>query len=270
MSNDEMHACFTEWNKGELDSYLIEITRDILAYKDETARPWSTRSSTPPGRRAPASGPASAALDLGVPLTLIGEAVFARCLSALKDDRVAASKILRGRAFQFTGDKKAFVEDIRQALLASKIVSYAQGFMLLREAAKEYGWDLNYGGLRHGVARRLHHPLRFPRQDQGRVRHESALPNLLLDPYFQGVIERCQAGWRRAVSKAVEAGVPVPAFSTALSFFDGYPQRAAAREPAAGPARLLRRAHLRARRPAARQVLPHQLDRQRADQRQAV
>jgi len=161
-------------------------------------------------------------LDLGIPVTLIGEAVYARCLSAMKDDRVAASKILTGPKSKFDGDKKAFVEDIRQALLASKIVSYAQGFMLLREAAKEYKWDLNYGAIammwRAGCIIRS----AFLGKIKAAYQTNPGLSNLLLDQYFQGVIDRCQGSWRRTVSKAVENGVPVPAFTTALSFYDGY------------------------------------------------
>jgi 6-phosphogluconate dehydrogenase len=157
-----------------------------------------------------------------VPVTLIGEAVYARCLSAMKDERVAASKILTGPKVSFTGDKQAFVEDIRQALLASKIVSYTQGFMLMREAAREYGWSLNYGAIalvwRGGCIIRS----AFLGKIKEAFDRNPNLSNLLLDQYFSGVIERCQASWRRVVVKAVEAGVPVPAFMTALAFFDGY------------------------------------------------
>ena len=170
MSNEEMHDVFAEWNKGELDSYLIEITRDILGYKDPpTARPLVDKILDTAGQKGTGKWTSVSSLDLGMPVTLIGEAVYARCLSAMKDDRVEASKILKGPKVKIAGDKKAFVEDIRQALLASKIVSYAQGFMLLREAAKEYKWDLNLRLHRHDVARRLHHPQRLPRQDQGRL-----------------------------------------------------------------------------------------------------
>jgi 6-phosphogluconate dehydrogenase len=162
------------------------------------------------------------ALDLGMPVTLIGEAVYARCLSAMKADRTAASKILSGPKFQFDGDRKAFVEDIRQALLASKLVSYAQGFMLLREAAHEYHWNLNYGGIalvwRAGCIIRS----AFLGKIKEAFDRNGALSNLLLDPYFTGVVERCGPSWRRVVAQAVAAGVPVPAFTTALSFFDGY------------------------------------------------
>src|SRR5437764_8513969 len=147
MSNQEMHVVFDEWNKGELDSYLIEITRDILGYKDEKGEYVLDKILDTAGQKGTGKWTSVASLDLGMPVTLIGEAVYARCLSAMKDDRVAASKVLKGPAFQFNGDRTAFIEDIRQALLASKIVSNAQGLMLLREAAKEYKWDLNYGSV---------------------------------------------------------------------------------------------------------------------------
>jgi 6-phosphogluconate dehydrogenase len=222
MTNDEMHDVLVEWNKGELDSYLIEITRDILAYKDENGDYVVDKILDTAGQKGTGKWTSVSALDLGMPVTLIGEAVYARCLSAMKDGRVAASKILKGPKFQFEGDRKAFVEDIRQALLASKIVSYAQGFMLLREAAKEYHWNLNYGGIamvwRAGCIIRS----AFLGKIKEAFDHNPNLSNLLLDGYFQAVIERCQASWRRVVSKAVEAGVPVPAFTTALAFYDGY------------------------------------------------
>src|SRR3954463_658592 len=147
MSNDEMHQVFTEWNKGELDSYLIDITRDILGYKDEKGQYVVDLILDTAGQKGTGKWTSVSALDLGMPVTLIGEAVYARCLSAMKEERVAASRILKGPKFKFSGDRKAFIEDIRQALLASKIVSYAQGFMLLREAAKEYKWNLNYGAI---------------------------------------------------------------------------------------------------------------------------
>ena len=222
MSNDEMHAVFTEWNKGELDSYLIQITSEILAYKDEHNEYVVDKILDTAGQKGTGKWTSVNSLDLGMPLTLIGEAVYARCLSAMKDGRVEASKILTGPKFQFEGDRKAFVEDIRQALLASKIVSYAQGFMLLREAAKEYHWNLNYGSMalvwREGCIIRS--------AFLGKIKEEfdrnPALSNLLLDPYFTAVIARCQPSWRRVVAKAVEAGVPAPAFTTALSFYDGY------------------------------------------------
>ena len=222
MSNDEMHQVLIDWNKGELDSYLIEITRDILEYKDEQGEYVVDKILDTAGQKGTGKWTSESALDLGMPVTLIGEAVYARCLSAMKADRVAASKLLTGPKFQFSGDRKAFVEDIREGLLASKLVSYAQGFMLLREAAKEYHWNLNYGGIalvwRAGCIIRS----AFLDKIKEAFDRDAALSNLLLDPYFTGVIQRCQPTWRRVVAQAVAAGVPVPAFTTALSFFDGY------------------------------------------------
>jgi len=222
LSNQEMNSVLTEWNKGELDSYLIEITRDILGYKDEKGDYVVDKILDTAGQKGTGKWTSVSSLDLGMPLTLIGEAVYARCLSAMKDERVAASKLLSGPKFQFAGDKQAFVEDIRQALLASKIVSYAQGFMLLREAAKEYKWNLNYGGIalvwRAGCIIRS----AFLGKIKEAFDSNPNLSNLLLDPYFTAVIERCQQSWRKVVSKAVESGVPVPAFTTALAFYDGY------------------------------------------------
>jgi 6-phosphogluconate dehydrogenase len=222
LSNEEMHDVLTEWNKGELDSYLIEITRDILAYKDEAGDAVVDKILDTAGQKGTGKWTSVESLDLGVPVTLIGEAVFARCLSAMKEERVEASKILSGPQFTFEGDRKAFIEDIRQALLASKLVSYAQGFMLLREAAKEYKWNLNYGAIalmwRAGCIIRSV----FLGKIKDAFARNPNLSNLLLDPYFTGVVERCQASWRRTVATAVSAGVAVPAFTTALSFFDGY------------------------------------------------
>jgi len=223
LSNEEMHDVLTEWNKGELDSYLIEITRDILGFKDPaTGEQVVDKILDTAGQKGTGKWTSQSSLDLGIPVTLIGEAVYARCLSAMKEERVAASKILSGPKFQFTGDKKAFVEDIRQALLASKIISYAQGFMMLREAAKEYKWDLHYGEIammwRAGCIIRS----AFLGKIKAAFATKPDLSNLLLDGYFTEVIERCQPSWRRVVGKAVEAGVPVPAFMTALAFFDGY------------------------------------------------
>ena len=221
MSNQEMHEAFAEWNKGELESYLIEITRDILAYQDDGEFTVDKILDTA-GQKGTGKWTGVSSLDLGVPVTLIGEAVYARCLSAMKDDRVAASRILKGPRRKFRGDKGAFVEDIRQALLASKMVSYAQGFMLMREASKEYHWNLNYGG----VALMWRGGCIIRSVFLGKIKEAFArkpnLSNLLLDKYFRGVIRRCQPSWRRVVSKAVQMGVPMPAFTTALAFFDGY------------------------------------------------
>ncbi|MCU1233493.1 MAG: 6-phosphogluconate dehydrogenase (decarboxylating) [Candidatus Solibacter sp.] len=223
MSNEEMHDAFVEWNKGELDSYLIEITRDILAYKDPaTGEQTLDKILDTAGQKGTGKWTSVSSLDLGMPVTLIGEAVYARCLSAMKDDRVRASKILSGPKIKIAGDKKAFVEDIRQALLASKIVSYAQGFMLLAEAAKEYKWDLNYGSIammwREGCIIRSV----FLGKIKAAYEADPKLANLLLADYFNGLLKRCQDSWRRAVSQAVLNGIPVPAFTTALAFYDGY------------------------------------------------
>ena len=222
LSNQEMHSVFTEWNKGELDSYLIEITRDVLGYKDENGEQVVDKILDTAGQKGTGKWTSDASLELGVPVTLIGEAVFARCLSAMKAERLAASKILSGPPLKIDGDKKAIIEDVRQALLASKLVSYAQGFMLLAEAAKQYKWDLNYGGIamvwRAGCIIRS----AFLGKIKEAFDRDPKLSNLLLDDYFHGVIERCQAPWRRVVAQAVATGVPVPAFTTALSFYDGY------------------------------------------------
>jgi len=222
MTNQEMHEAFAEWNRGELDSYLVEITRDILGYQDDNGEHVVDQILDTAGQKGTGKWTVLASLDTGTPLTLIGEAVHARCLSALKDARVAASKILKGPRRPFRGDKKAFVEDIRRALLASKIVSYTQGFMLMREASKEYKWNLNYGGValvwRGGCIIRS----AFLGKIKEAYDRKRGLENLLLDKYFRGVIRKCQPSWRRVVAKAIQLGIPVPAFTTALSFFDGY------------------------------------------------
>ena len=219
-----MHEVFAEWNKGELDSYLIEITRDILAYKDVDGSPLVEKILDTAGQKGTGKWTGISSLELGVPVTLIGEAVYARCLSAMKEERVEAARTLAGPGSGKISvpDAKAFLEDLRQALLASKIVSYAQGYMLMREAAKEEGWNLNYGGIalmwRGGCIIRSV----FLGKIKEAFDRDPNLRNLLLDPYFRTVIERCQGSWRRVVAKAVEAGIPVPALSTALCFYDGY------------------------------------------------
>ncbi|MHC1704198.1 MAG: decarboxylating NADP(+)-dependent phosphogluconate dehydrogenase [Tenuifilaceae bacterium] len=221
LTSDEMHQIFEEWNKGDLDSYLIEITRDILGYK-ENGEALVEKILDTAGQKGTGKWTGVAALDLGVPLTLIGEAVFARCLSAQKDERVIASKVLSGPKPSFSGDKKAFIEDIKQALFASKIVSYAQGYVLMREAAKENGWNLNYGGIalmwRGGCIIRSV----FLGKIKDAFDKNPELTNLLLDPYFKDKVNAAQAGWRRVIGAAVANGIPVPALSTALSYFDGY------------------------------------------------
>lgn len=222
MSADEMHEVFTEWNKAELNSYLIEITRDILAYKDTDGSPIVDKILDTAGQKGTGKWTGIAALDEGIPLTLIGEAVFSRCLSAMKEERVAASKVLSGPDKAFTGDRNAFIEDIKNALYASKIVSYAQGYTLMRAAAKSYGWNLNYGSIalmwRGGcIIRSI-----FLGKIKEAYDKNPALTNLLLDPYFVSVIENSQAGWRRVCAQAMLSGIPVPAMSSALGYFDGY------------------------------------------------
>jgi len=225
MNPDEMHKVFAEWNTGVLDSYLIEITRDILGFKDDKGEALVEKILDTAGQKGTGKWTGVSALELGVPVTLIGEAVFSRCLSALKEERVAASKVLSGPTIGFFGteaDKKAFVDDLEQALLASKIVSYAQGYMLMREAAKEYGWNLNYGGIalmwRGGCIIRSV----FLGEIKKAFDKNPELHNLLLADYFKNAVDRAQSSWRRVVAKAVELGIPVPAMSAALAFYDGY------------------------------------------------
>jgi 6-phosphogluconate dehydrogenase len=223
LDHDRMHKIFAEWNEGELDSYLIEITRDILGYRDENGEPIVEKILDTAGQKGTGKWTAISSLEMGIPLTLIGEAVFARFLSAIKDERVAASKVLGGPADAgFAGDPGAFVNDLRQALLASKIVSYAQGYMLMRAAAKEYGWNLNNGGIalmwRGGCIIRSV----FLGKIKEAFDKNPDLDNLLLDPYFADKVQQAQAGWRRVVASAVAMGVPVPALSSALAFYDGY------------------------------------------------
>ena len=223
MTPIEMHNVLKEWNKGDLDSYLIEITRDILAYNDEDGEPLVEKILDTAGQKGTGKWTGIAALNLGVPLTLIGEAVFSRCLSSQKKERVTASKILNGpHKKKFTGDKKAFIEDIRQALFASKIISYAQGYVLMREAAKEYGWNLNNGGIalmwRGGCIIRSV----FLGKIKEAFDKNPELNNLLLDSYFKDKIEAAQESWRKVVATALTNGIPVPALTTALCYYDGY------------------------------------------------
>jgi 6-phosphogluconate dehydrogenase len=222
MSADEMHQIFAEWNQGKLDSYLIEITRDILGYKDEDGSPLVDKILDTAGQKGTGKWTGISALDMGIPLTLIVEAVLARSLSALKDERVAASKVLSGPKPKFDGDKKAFVDDLQEALYASKIISYTQGYMLMRAAAQEYKWNLNNGGIalmwRGGCIIRSV----FLGKIKEAFDKNPQLSNLLLDSYFKEQVEAAQPAWRRVVAHAVELGIPVPAMSSALSFFDGY------------------------------------------------
>ena len=223
MTNEEMHEVFAEWNKGDLDSYLIEITRDILAKKDEDGKYVLDYILDTAGQKGTGKWTAVAALDAGVPLTLIGEAVFARCLSAQKEERVAASKILQGPSpVKFTGDRKAFLEDLRKALFAAKVVSYAQGYTLMRAAAKEYGWNLNYGGIalmwRGGCIIRSV----FLGKIKEAFDKNPDIANLLLDPYFCDKLAEAQQGWRNVLGQAIVNGVPAPTLSAALEYYDGY------------------------------------------------
>ena len=228
MTADEMHLVFAEWNTGELDSYLIEISRDILAKKDEDNTPLVDKILDTAGQKGTGKWTVINSQDLGIPITLMAEAVYARCVSALKEERVGASRKLKGPRPALTSiaanadKKKAFIADIKSALYASKIVSYAQGYMLLRAAAKDYGWNLNYGGIalmwRGGCIIRS----RFLGKIKEAYDHNPKLSNLLLDDYFRGEIKQAQKGWRNVVATAAKRGIAAPAFSTALAFFDQY------------------------------------------------
>ena len=222
MHADEMSTAFGAWNKGKLDSYLIEITTDILAFKDEDGAPLVDKILDTAGQKGTGKWTAVAALDMGIPLTLIGEAVFSRFLSALKEDRVAASAEIGRVIPQYEGDKAAFLADISEALFASKIISYAQGYMLFRAASAEYGWDLAYGNIalmwRGGCIIRA----AFLDDIKKAFDSQPDLANLLLDPFFKKQMANAEAAWRRVVATAVSLGVPVPAMSSALAFFDGY------------------------------------------------
>ena len=228
MSAGEMHDVFSEWNKGDLDSYLIEITRDILAKNDEDGLPLVDKILDTAGQKGTGKWTVINSQELGIPITLMAEAVYSRCVSALKDERVKAAKKLKGPNPSLATiaanpeKKKKFIEDIKSALYASKIVSYAQGYMLMRAAAKEYGWNLNYGGIalmwRGGCIIRS----RFLGKIKEAYDKKPKLSNLLLDDYFRGEIKKSQKGWRNIIATSAKKGIPVPAFSTALSFFDQY------------------------------------------------
>ncbi len=225
LSNDELYDVFAEWNRGELDSYLIEITRDIFSVKDkETGNYLVDMILDTAGAKGTGKWMSQLALDLGVPSTLVTEAVYARTLSALKDARVRASKILKGPTGKYTGDKKQFIESVRHALYASKICSYAQGYVQLQAAAKEHNWPLNYGNIallwRGGCIIRA----RFLDKIKEAFDTNPQLENLLLAPYFTAAVEKSQAAWRHVVVTAVELGIPTPNFSAALSYYDGIRQ----------------------------------------------
>jgi len=223
LTPDELSGVFTEWNKGELDSYLIEISSQIFAKKDEDGTPIVDKILDTAGQKGTGKWTVESALDLGMPVTLIGESVFARCLSAIKEERVEASKILSGPTGQAaTADRADFIENVRRALYCSKIISYAQGYMLLREAAKNFGWRVNMGGIalmwRGGCIIRS----RFLGKIKEAYDKNPQLHSLLFDSFFAGVLNEYQASWRKAVVKAIALGVPAPAFLTALAFYDGY------------------------------------------------
>jgi 6-phosphogluconate dehydrogenase len=222
MTPAQMHKVFAKWNKGKLDSYLIEITRDILGYKDEDGKPLVEKILDAAEQKGTGKWTGISALDMGIPLTMVVEAVLGRSLSALKDERTAASKVLSGPKSKFTGDQKTFVQDLEQAVYASKLMSYTQGYMLMRAAAKEYKWNLNYGGIalmwRGGCIIRSVFLGKIKEAFDANPR----LNNLLLDPYFKDQVIAAQPGWRRVVAKAIQKGIPVPAMSSALAFYDGY------------------------------------------------
>ena len=228
MSADEMHKVFAEWNQGDLDSYLIEISRDILGKKDTDGAPLVDKILDTAGQKGTGKWTVINSQELGIPITLMAEAVYSRCVSALKDERVKAARKLKGPRPALSSiasnpeKKKAFIEDIRNALYASKIVSYAQGYMLMRAAASEYKWNLNYGGIalmwRGGCIIRS----RFLGKIKDAFDNNPKLTNLLLDDYFRGEIKKSQKSWRKVVATAALRGIPVPAFSTALAFFDQY------------------------------------------------
>jgi len=222
LSHDEMGDVFDEWNRGSLGSYLVEITRDILRYKDEDGQPLVEKILDTAGQKGTGKWTGIAALEFGVPLTLIGEAVFGRCLSAAKDERVRAAMVFSSPKPVPQVDKAAFIKDLEKALYASKLTSYAQGYLLMREAAREYKWNLNYGGIalmwRGGCIIRSV----FLGKIKEAFDKKPDLENLLLDPFFAGVIKEAQTPWRRVVAVAVQSGIPIPAFSSALAYFDGY------------------------------------------------
>ena len=222
LSYNEMGDVFDEWNRGSLGSYLIEITRDILRYKDEDGLPLAEKILDTAGQKGTGKWTGIAAMEFGVPLTLIGEAVFSSCLSAAKEGRVQAAKMFSRPQAAPPAGKAAFIGDLEKALYASKVVSYAQGYLLMREAAKEYKWNLNYGGIalmwRGGCIIRSV----FLGKIKEAFDKKPGLENLLTDTFFAGVLEDAQDSWRRVVSAAVQNGIPVPAFASALSYFDGY------------------------------------------------
>lgn len=222
MSHEEMHQVFAEWNQTELNSYLIEITASILAYKDEGGEPLVEKILDTAGQKGTGKWTGINALDLGIPLTLISEAVFARCVSSQKEQRTQNSKLFGQKVFPVDGDKKQWVDNLRQALLASKIISYAQGFMLIREAGETYNWNLNYGKTallwREGCIIRS----AFLSNIRDAYENNPDLVFLGTDPYFKNILETCLPAWRKVVAKAIECGIPMPCMASAVTFLDGY------------------------------------------------
>jgi 6-phosphogluconate dehydrogenase len=222
MSNEEMHRTFARWNEGVLDSYLAEITRDILGYRDENGEATVDYILDTAGQKGTGKWTGITALDVGQPLTAIAEAVFARCVSALKNERVAASQLLEGPENVFDGDRDAMIDDLEQALYASKIVSYAQGYQLMRAMSDEENWDLDYGAValmwRGGCIIRS----RFLGNIRDAFAKDPQLANLLLDDFFRAAIRKAQASWRRVAAAAVTLGIPMPAITSALAYYDGY------------------------------------------------
>ena len=222
MKAQRMHEVFAAWNRGRLGSYLIEITRDILAYRDRDGQPLVEKILDTAEQKGTGKWTGISALEMGIPLTMIVEAVLGRALSALKDERVAASRSLTGPKARIAGERKAFIRDLESAVYASKLISYTQGYMLMRAAAREYGWNLNYGAIalmwRGGCIIRSV----FLGKIKEAFDRNPQLANLLLDPFFRKQIESAQEAWRRVVAKAVRKGIPAPAMSSALAFFDGY------------------------------------------------
>jgi 6-phosphogluconate dehydrogenase len=222
LSYPEMRDVFDEWNRGNLNSYLVEITRDILGYKDADGSPLAEKILDTAGQKGTGKWTGIAALEFGVPLTLIGEAVFSRCLSAAKNERVRAAKVFSGPGIAKPADTRAFIQDLEKALYAAKVVSYAQGYLLMREAAKEYKWNLNNGGIalmwRGGCIIRSV----FLGKIKEAFDKKPDLENLLLDPFFTSIIEDAQASWRRVAAAAIQNGIAAPALLSALAYFDGY------------------------------------------------
>jgi 6-phosphogluconate dehydrogenase len=222
MQHDEMSKAFAQWNKEELDSFLIEITSDILKFKDTDGIPLVTKIRDAAGQKGTGKWTVEASLNLGIPVTLVSEAVFARALSSMKEERVRASKMLPGPISKFTGNKVEMLNHIKKALYAAKIISYAQGFMLFRQAAKTYNWSLNNGAIammwKGGCIIRS----AFLSDIKRAFDRDSQLENLLFDEFFRDAINKCQASWRLVLAESIMLGIPTPAMSTAMAFYDGY------------------------------------------------